>query len=191
MTFQTKNIVLLFLFSGAVVFAQQAQPASAYEVARLKASLQQVIEEHDRIVGLLEQNKQVTQAIIQRLQAVEKKSAANTAQSRTGMATKADIQALQNQIAQERKARELAMAELIRSVSKEISRVSGGGHSGGTTTGGAVSTGATQGVYTVVGGDTLSTIAKAFGVSVTALKQANNLTDDMIRVNQKLTIPAP
>ncbi|MDT8389552.1 MAG: LysM peptidoglycan-binding domain-containing protein [Lentisphaeria bacterium] len=186
-----KKCVMVVLFSGLAVSAQQSQPASAYDVARLKAGLQQVIEEHDRIVGLLEQNKQVTEAIIQRLQAVEEKSAANAAQSRTGLATKADVQALQNQIAQERKARELAMAELIRSVSQEISRVGGGGQTGGGTTGGAVSAGATQGVYTVVAGDTLSTIAKAFGVSVTALKQANNLTDDMIRVNQKLTIPAP
>lgn len=191
MIFYTKTILFVVLFTGLTGFGQQSQPAKAYDVARLKARLNQVVEEHDRIVGLLEQNKQVTQAIINRLQALERKSTATANQSRTNVATKADIQALQNQIARERKARELAMAQLIQSVSKEISRVSGGGSSSGTAGGTAANSGATQGVYTVVAGDTLSTIAKAFGVSVTALKQANNLTDDMIRVDQKLTIPAP
>ena len=183
-------MVFVILFTGMVVFAQQPQPASAYDVARLKARLEQVIEEHDRIVGLLEQNRQVTQTIIKRLQVLEQKSAVGTIQARANMATKSDIQALQNQIAQERKAREAAMAQLIQSVSKEISKVSRTGGSGAAATGGAGNTVPSQGVYTVVAGDTLSTIAKAFGVSVTALKQANKLTDDMIRVNQKLTIPA-
>ena len=42
-------------------------------------------------------------------------------------------------------------------------------------------------------GDTLSTIAKAHGVSLKALVAANNLTPDQvnhIKVNQSLTIPA-
>jgi len=165
--------------------AQQPKNTANYEVARLKATLQQVVQEHERIVGLMEQNRQVTQAIIKRLVEVEKKAGQASNQSRVNLATKADIQALQNQIAIERKAREQAIAELIRSVSREISRASSVSNAGGGNSGGP-----SQGVYTVVGGDTLSTIAQAFGVSVKALKKANNLTDDIIRVEQKLTIPA-
>jgi LysM repeat protein len=46
-------------------------------------------------------------------------------------------------------------------------------------------------VYTVKSGDTLTTIAKKFpGVTVKAIRTANNLTTDKIRVGQKLTIPA-
>jgi LysM repeat protein len=41
----------------------------------------------------------------------------------------------------------------------------------------------------VVSGDTLSKIAAKFGVSVTALKAANKLTTDTIKVGQKLVIP--
>ena len=44
--------------------------------------------------------------------------------------------------------------------------------------------------YTVKQGDSLWKIAKTEHVSVAALKQANNLTTDSLKVNQKLTIPA-
>ena len=43
--------------------------------------------------------------------------------------------------------------------------------------------------YTVQSGDTLYEIASRFGTTVSALKSANNLTSDMIRVGQVLNIP--
>lgn len=45
--------------------------------------------------------------------------------------------------------------------------------------------------YVVAKGDTLSGIAHKSGTTVTALKQANNLSSDTIRIGQKLTIPSP
>ncbi len=45
-------------------------------------------------------------------------------------------------------------------------------------------------IYTVQSGDTLSRIASRSGVSVTALKKANGLDKSVIRIGQKLTIPA-
>jgi LysM repeat protein len=44
-------------------------------------------------------------------------------------------------------------------------------------------------VYAVKSGDNLNRIAKANGVSVTALRTANNLKTDQIKVGQKLKIP--
>lgn len=44
--------------------------------------------------------------------------------------------------------------------------------------------------YTVKGGDTLGRIAKKQGISVKALRAANNLSGDKINVGQKLKIPA-
>ncbi len=44
-------------------------------------------------------------------------------------------------------------------------------------------------IYVVKKGDSLSRIAARQGVTVTALKQANNLSNDMIRIDQKLRIP--
>ena len=46
-------------------------------------------------------------------------------------------------------------------------------------------------VYVVKQGDTLYSIAQAYGVSVDAIKQRNNLSDDSIYVGQQLIIPAP
>jgi LysM repeat protein len=43
--------------------------------------------------------------------------------------------------------------------------------------------------YTVQSGDNLYEIAKRFGTTVSALKSANNLTSNMIRVGQVLNIP--
>ncbi len=45
-------------------------------------------------------------------------------------------------------------------------------------------------IYTVKSGDTLSAIARQFGVRVHAIRSANSLTTDMIHVGQKLKIPA-
>lgn len=44
--------------------------------------------------------------------------------------------------------------------------------------------------YTVKSGDTLSKIAQAHGTTVKALRSANNLTTDRIKVGDKLKIPA-
>ncbi|OIJ20780.1 hypothetical protein BKP45_08250 [Anaerobacillus alkalidiazotrophicus] len=44
--------------------------------------------------------------------------------------------------------------------------------------------------YQVVAGDTLSEIAQRFGTTVNAIKLQNNLTTDLIRVGQTLTIPS-
>lgn len=47
-----------------------------------------------------------------------------------------------------------------------------------------------EGSYVVKSGDTLSKIAKNHHVSLAALRKANSLTTDRIKVNQKLVIPA-
>lgn len=46
------------------------------------------------------------------------------------------------------------------------------------------------GAYTVKAGDSLGKIAHQHGTSVAAIKSANNLTSDNIRLGQKLVIPA-
>lgn len=51
--------------------------------------------------------------------------------------------------------------------------------------------GATSGTYVVKKGDTLAKIAKSQGTTVTALKKANNLSSDVVRIGQKLKIPTP
>lgn len=43
--------------------------------------------------------------------------------------------------------------------------------------------------HTVQSGETLSAIAKAYGSSVGAIKRANNMDSDTVRVGQKLVVP--
>lgn len=45
-------------------------------------------------------------------------------------------------------------------------------------------------IYTVKSGDTLSTVAERYHVSVTKLKRANRLTSNMLRVGDRLEIPS-
>ena len=47
---------------------------------------------------------------------------------------------------------------------------------------------AASGVYTVVAGDDLSTIAERLGVTVAALKEQNKLRSDKIEIGQKLVV---
>lgn len=54
---------------------------------------------------------------------------------------------------------------------------------GGSTSGGGGST------HTVVSGDTLFSLARRYSTSVSAIKSANGLSSDLIRIGQTLTIP--
>ncbi len=53
----------------------------------------------------------------------------------------------------------------------------------------AVPTNENQTTYTAVAGDTLSGIASRFGITTDALRSTNQLTSDLLRVGQTLTIP--
>lgn len=55
--------------------------------------------------------------------------------------------------------------------------------------GGGSSTSSGGGTHTVVSGDTLFSLARRYGTSVSAIKSANGLSSDLIRVGQTLTIP--
>jgi LysM repeat protein len=64
------------------------------------------------------------------------------------------------------------------------------GTSGSTTTGGTTgASDASESVYVVKTGDTLTKIAKSNGVSVKALRAENDLKTDKIKVGQKLKVP--
>lgn len=54
----------------------------------------------------------------------------------------------------------------------------------------AATGGESTGGYTVMPGDTIATIARKHGISATDLRAANNRTSDIVRVGEKLQLPA-
>jgi LysM repeat protein len=58
------------------------------------------------------------------------------------------------------------------------------------TTTAATTVSSSENVYVVQPGDSLWVIAKKHGISVSALREANRLSTNMLKVNQKLVIPA-
>lgn len=93
----------------------------------------------------------------------------------------ADVQALDARLRALDAAREKDKQIILDTLAKELARL---GAARGTTA--AAGSGAE---YVVQKGENLTTIAKAHGVSVEDLKKANGLTDDTIRIGQKLVIP--
>jgi len=87
----------------------------------------------------------------------------------------ASIRELSAKILQEEQLRKQSINSVIKAVSQTVA--------------GARAVAPEQQQYTVVAGDTLSAIAKAFGVSIRGIKQVNNLHGDRISIGQKLKIP--
>lgn len=99
-----------------------------------------------------------------------------------------EVDSLKQQLAVERQARQADLDRLLQQVAKETaaairSSAPAGGGSGPATAGEFYE-------YVVEPGATLSAIAKAYGgVSVDAIRKANRMKDDNLRVGQKLYIP--
>jgi nucleoid-associated protein YgaU len=153
---------ILFTVSSAVSFAQTG--ASGANYARLKADLDVVREDQRRLYGMIQETQKTLVAVNARLDRLEQ---------RLGGLVTGEIERL--------------VAKINRSAPSANTSSDSAGD-------GAASrewSGAVQGEYTVVSGDTLSTIAQAFGITTKKLMQANSLKDDIIRVGQKLIIPEP
>ena len=96
-----------------------------------------------------------------------------------------DLQALEAKIKASDAAREKDKQAILDAVAKEIAAISSRTNGGSST---PPPTGDGK-EYVVQKGDTLTSIAKANGVTVAQLKKANNLTTDALQAGQKLVIP--
>jgi len=104
----------------------------------------------------------------------------------------ASLDELQKRIQQVDAAREKDKREIVDSLSKKISAVLSSQSSPRTSSTPRRSTNNEGYEHTVQPGETLSAIAKAYGVRSEDISQANNLKSaDMLRVGQKLFVPAP
>jgi LysM repeat protein len=101
-------------------------------------------------------------------------------------ASASDLQALEARIKAVDAAREKDKQVILDQLAKELANLSAsrvGTAPPPKPTGGAATD------HVVQKGETLTAIAKQYGVSVVDLKKANSLTSDEIKVGQKLTIP--
>jgi LysM repeat protein len=96
--------------------------------------------------------------------------------------SEAELKALEAQIKAVDAAREKDRQIILDQLAKELVAISKGRN------GGTVETSGVE--HVVATGETLSTIARAYGVTVSAIAQANGITDtNVLRVGQKLIIP--
>jgi LysM repeat protein len=97
-----------------------------------------------------------------------------------------DLQALEARVRAIDEAREKDKKVILDQLAKELAAI-------GSTRGGAATTAssgsASSNGYVVQKGDTLTSIAKSYGVTIAELRKANNLANDEIKTGQKLVIP--
>jgi LysM repeat protein len=162
------------------------------EMAQLRADFDQLREDNAKMRALIEENQNNLRGLLRQLQQITAQLGGIDRGSINKIANiQTELRQLAAAITAETRAREEADQRVITTVSAEITsalRQSRPNNAGNTTSGAQVRA---QGEYTVMRGDTLGAIAQAFGISVQAIKKANNLDDDLIIEGQKLIIPAP
>jgi len=108
---------------------------------------------------------------------------------RTGPSASAnDLAALESKVKALDAAREADKKAIIDQLAKELAKMSGG-HAGNSPPPPPSTDSANPGEHVVQKGETLTSIAKAAGVTIADLRKANNLTSDSLKVGQKLVIP--
>lgn len=103
--------------------------------------------------------------------------------------SRARIDDLNRQIRAINAARESDRKQIVEELSRKVAAIVGG--SSGSSGSGKSSSTETGYEHVVKTGETLSKIAKEYKASVSAIKQANGLKSDSVRVGQKLFIPQP
>jgi LysM repeat protein len=100
-----------------------------------------------------------------------------------GNVTAADLTALEKRLDALDAARQKDKQAIIDTVAKELAALAGGGPKPGTKDTGSAKE------HLVEKSETLTSVARQYGVTVASLRKANNLTTDTLHVGQKLIIP--
>ena len=158
-------------------------------------------EQNTRVTGRIEGLELETQKLRADIDALRASQARSSSASSDLQALRAELGDFDRRIRSMEAAREKDKQELVDVLSKKIAQIVGGGapvetsgrkKSGGskTSSGGGTKASNGGGEYVVKSGDSLSAIASANGVTVSALMEANGIKKaNQIRVGQKLVIP--
>ena len=162
--------------SGVLTIAAMAEPNAAQNLALIDERLKQLSQQIEALQ--FDQQQMQKQIADLQTQVVELRRA-------NGAVSAADLQALEAKIKASDAAREKDKQIILDAVAKEIAAISGR-----TSGSGATPPPTSDGKeYVVQKGDTLTSIAKANGVTIAQLKKANTLTTDALQVGQKLVVP--
>ena len=107
----------------------------------------------------------------------------------SGATTQSRVDALEKQVQSLQKARTEDRQAIIDDISRKIQGMLAGSASRSSSSSGGGSSSDTGYEHVVKSGETLSEIAHAYGVSTSAIRQANRMKSDTVRVGQKLFIP--
>jgi len=163
------HFIAAFVLAAAPAFAQDNVTLGVLEekVNKLRAELED-----------LQFRQQKTDKAIKAIQADLKELRRNA-----GTATSDDLKTLEAKIAAVDAARQKDNKAIVDELAKQLSTL------GGSAKPPKPSAAGDGKEHVVQKGETLTSIAKQYGVSVAALKKANNLTSDTLAVGQKLVIP--
>ena len=163
---------------------QQDTDRSSREVATLRADLHAFQESQKQLYTVIDELRQENNA---RAQEIEKlRSLVASLESRVGATDSAwrnDMLSFKEKLGQEQ---QKAMTKLTSNLADEMARNLNQVRQANESAKAAAS----AQEYTVQAGDTVSAIAKAFGVSPEALCSANGIQANKIRVGQRLKIPS-
>lgn len=152
-------------------------------VASMRADNQMMNENQRKLVAAIEELQQTNARQAKEIRELNDRLA--TVEARMGKAEVSWREGMDRTTAairQESEARQKSLDQVVNVVSEEVGKVSKQQARSQAQASG-------QRVYTVQRGDTLNQIAKAFGVSVESLRDANGLRDDRIIEGQTLKIP--
>lgn len=166
--------LLLFLNVGCVTMVDQASLAQQQaDYDRMQEDMQRL---NEKLGGIqLEQ-----QNLAREIEGLRKAP-------REDLVTKNRLDTLDRQVQALAAGREADRKQIVSDLSHKVAAIVGTSSSSGRGGGGAE----TGYEHVVESGQTLSTIAAAYKVSVSSIKKANNLKSDIVRVGQKLFIPKP
>ncbi len=178
----------LLIFATLIVLTTAGAPTAPAEDQTIGQQVSILDERLSKLradVDALQLNQQQIQQDIKQLQA----QVAEVHQSGPSASVN-DLQALEARVKALDAARETDRKVILDQLAKELASLSGS-HAGGSSGASSPSPGPANGnEYVVQKGDTLTSIAKNNGVTISDLRKANNLTSDSLKVGQKLVLPS-
>ena len=177
--------------AGCVAFeTPEQQDLRMQQMASMNSDVQTLMNERQQMVQMLEVSRQENaqlgmkvKDLSDRLDLVEQRFGTLDGSYRR------KLEDLQRTIASESAARKTAIDDVVHSTSQVIATTANKLQAQQRQAVKAAVEGAPQGEYVVQKGDTLTAIAKAFGVTTTSLGRVNNLKGGMVRPGQRLVIP--